>query len=82
MELSFATINFCIQYKNSSRCHHTCSVTKEFAQVIERKIKDNGSYNFIVNDELELNQVIICEYTETPRCKVGSHFLNYLNPVL
>lgn len=76
--MTFATINFCIQYKNSSRCHDTCSVTKEFADVLQKRIDENGSYNFKLNDEFELNQVIICEYTSTPRCKMGSHYLNQI----
>lgn len=75
----FATVNYCIQYKNSSRCHETVSVTKEFANALQKRIDRNGSYNFVVNDELELNQVIICEYTEEPKCKkIGSHYLTNL----
>lgn len=76
----FATINFCVSGKNQSRCHHTCSVTSEMAQAIERRIKENGSYNFLLKDGTEVNQIIICEYTEQPKCMMN-HF-GYLTQVL
>lgn len=69
----FATINFCVSGKEMSRCHHTCSVTDTMAHAIERRIKENGNYNFTLADGTELNQVIICEYTETPKCMMN-HF--------
>lgn len=56
-----------------SRAHHTCSVTNEMANAIERRIKENGSYNFTLANGTEINQVIICEYTEQPKCMMN-HF--------
>jgi len=76
----FATINFCVSGKNMSRCHHTCSVTSEKAHAIERRIKENGSYNFILANGTEVNQVIICEYTEHPKCIMDD--FGFLNRVL
>lgn len=69
----FATINFCVSGNNMSRAHHTCSVTSEMANAIERRIKENGSYNFTLANGTEINQVIICEYTEQPKCMMN-HF--------
>jgi hypothetical protein len=69
----FATINFCVSGNNMSRAHHTCSVTSEMAHAIERRIKENGSYNFTLANGTEINQVIICEYTKQPKCMMN-HF--------
>lgn len=69
----FATINFCVDGNNMSRCHHTVSVTSEMANAIQKRIESNGSYNFVFKDGTELNQVIICGWSQTPATTMNHH---------
>jgi len=63
--MQFATINVCVGGNNQSRCYHTCSVHETMGRAIERKINNEGTHNFILNDGTELS-IIICGWFDTP----------------
>jgi hypothetical protein len=70
--MQFATINVCVGGNNKSRCYFTCSVNETMAHAIERKINNEGTHNFILNDGTELS-TIICGWSDTPTATMN-HF--------
>lgn len=76
----FATINFCISGSDTSRCYHTCSVTSEMGNAIQRKIDSTGHNTFHLNDGTILSGVVICDWTAQPVCMMNE--FGYLKRLL
>ena len=71
--MQFATINFCISGNNTSRCHHTCSVTDVMGIAIQKLIDNKGHNTFDLDDGTILSNVVICSFTDTPVCTMNHH---------
>jgi len=64
--MKFATINFCIDGNNMSRCHHTCSVNEVLGNAIQNLINNNNHNSFTLSDGTILQNVVICDWTDSP----------------
>ena len=78
--MKFATISFSASGSNTSRCHHCCSVHDVMGAAIQKKIDDNGHYNFKLDDGTILSQVVVCSITDRPVATMN-HF-GYLTRLL